>query len=132
VQALWTSCGLPPASDQEWEVLLRDAAGPTLLVADDGAVLGVAVITYDGWRAFISHVAVAPEARRKGVARTLMYEAERELQARGARLVFALVKESMTDGLALLGSSGYEPEGDVAFVKALGHKPHWPRIVPER
>jgi hypothetical protein len=38
----------------------------------------------------------------------------------------------MTDGLALLGASGYEPEGDIAFVKPLGQKRTWPRLVPER
>jgi hypothetical protein len=60
-----------------------------------------------------------------------MADGERRLQEKGASLVFALAKESMTDGLALLGASGYEPEGDVAFVKPLDAR-RFPRLVRER
>jgi len=132
VQGLWAASGLPRASEDEWKALAQ-GGGASLLVAEDGGVVvGAAVVAYDGWRAFIYHVAVSEGARRGGVGSALMAEGERQLRAKGARLVFALAKESMTDGLALLGASGYEPEGDIAFVKALGQRRTWPRLVPER
>lgn len=134
VQGLWTDAGLPPATEDQWKVLVAGGTGgASLLVAEDaGAVVGAAVIAYDGWRAFIYHVAVSSSARRGGVARALMEKGERLLEAQGASLIFALAKESMTDGIALLAATGYEPEGDIAFVKALGGPRNWPRVVPER
>ena len=88
-------------------------------------------MAYDGWRAFLYHLAVSTEARRRGIGRALMAEGESRLRAKGARLIFALTKESMTDGIALLGASGYEPDGDIAFVKALDQR-RFPRVVRER
>jgi ribosomal protein S18 acetylase RimI-like enzyme len=132
VQRLWAEAGMPSATESEWSALCGDGSANLLVAEDDGNVCGAAVVAFDGWRAFVSHVAVAPGFRRGGVGRALVAEAERYLQDRGARLVFALVKESMTDGLALLGASGYEPEGDIAFVKPLTGRRTWPRLVRER
>ncbi|HXH22623.1 MAG TPA: GNAT family N-acetyltransferase [Dehalococcoidia bacterium] len=132
VQRLWRESGMPAATESEWAALCGGGSASLLVAEDDGRVVGAAVVAYDGWRAFVSHVAVAPEARRSGIGSRLLAEAERQLKERGAPLVFALVKESMTDGLALLGASGYEPEGDIAFVKPLGGKRTWPRLVSER
>ena len=131
VQAIWRASGLPEASEDECSVLLRGECASLLVAEDGGKVVGAGVIAYDGWRAYIYHVAVAADARRGGVARALMAEGERRLQEKGAALVFALAKESMTDGLALLGASGYEPEGDIAFVKPLGTR-RFPRLVRDR
>ncbi len=119
VQSIWAASKLPRASRNEWRVLIEGDCAALLVAEDEGEVQGAAVIAFDGWRAFIYHVAVSADARRKGVGRELMAEGERRLRRRGAHTVFALVNESMTDGLALLGASGYEPEGDVAFVKML-------------
>lgn len=132
VQGLWSACGMPPASPEEWKVLVGEGGASLLVAETGGAVTGAGVIAYDGWRAFIYHVAVSPSARRSGVGRALMAEGESLLQEKGATLVFALANERMTDGLALLGASGYEPEGDIAFVKSLGRARTWPRLVPER
>ena len=132
VQEIWSSCGLPAASDREWEVLIDGDSASLLVAAEGDNVLGAGVIAYDGWRAYIYHVAVSTDARRRGVGQAIMAEGERLLAAKGASLVFALAKESMTDGLALLGASGYEPEGDIAFVKPLGRQRTWPRLVRDR
>ena len=47
---------------------------------------------WDGWRGNIYRLAVAPEARRVGLARRLVQEAERVLRAKGARRISALVE----------------------------------------
>jgi ribosomal protein S18 acetylase RimI-like enzyme len=92
----------------------------SLLVAEeDGQIVGAGVIAYDGWRAFLYHVAVAANQRRRGIGSALMAAGEEQLMARGARAIFAIVKEDMTDGIALLGASSYEAEGEVVFVKTL-------------
>jgi hypothetical protein len=53
------------------------------------------------------------------LATALLSEVEDEVRRRGADRIFALVHESRTEGLALCTASGYEMEGDRAFVKNL-------------
>jgi ribosomal protein S18 acetylase RimI-like enzyme len=47
---------------------------------------------WDGWRGNIYRLAVAPEYRRKGIARRLVAEIGRELFAKGATRISALVE----------------------------------------
>ena len=89
------------------------------MAEEQGAVIGAGVAAFDGWRAFVYHVAVAPTHRHQGVGTALIKAAEREVRRRGARRIFALVNETMTDGLALCAGNGYEPEGDLVLVKEL-------------
>jgi ribosomal protein S18 acetylase RimI-like enzyme len=119
VMGLWQEAGLGAAREDEWRAIT--SGGPTrLLVADeDGTVCGSVIAAYDGWRAFVYHVAVAGEHRLSGIATALLTEAEGDVRSRGAERVFALVHQSQTDGLALCAANGYEIEGDLAFVKPL-------------
>jgi ribosomal protein S18 acetylase RimI-like enzyme len=128
VQGIWSGAGLAIASDGEWSSLLQEGCASMLVAEEAGHILGVIVIAFDGWRAYMYHLAVSPDARRRGVGSALMVEGEARLQAKGARQVFALTKETMTDGIALLGASGFEPEGDIAFVKVFDRR-RFPRIV---
>jgi len=96
--------------------------GPSaiLLVADDeGVLVGAAVAAYDGWRAYIYHVAVAPSQQRKGIASILMADAERQVYERGARRIYVMVSEDNPSGLALAAATGYEPNRDLVLVKTL-------------
>src|SRR5207249_10331335 len=62
-----------------------------LLVADDdGRVVGTLIVGWDGWRGNLYRLAVSPDARRRGIAGSLVEEAERRLAARGCRRVSAL------------------------------------------
>jgi len=119
VLKLWESTDLGKAAPDEWNALIN---GPTsaILIAEDGdEVIGTAIATYDGWRAYIYHVAVAVPRRREGIARRLMDEAEQHLIQAGARYVYVMVGEHRTDGLALVTGNGYLPEGDVVLAKRL-------------
>ena len=116
---LWRDAGLGTMTEQEWNAVV---ASPTsiLLVADKGdEIVGAAIGAFDGWRAYVYHVAVDPAHRRHGLAKSLMAEAEAQLANAGAQCVFAMVHGDNTDGLALATVMGYEPEGDVVLVKEL-------------
>lgn len=119
VVRLWESSGLGRTTEAEWKAIVGGTCASLLVAAEGGAVIGAAVAAYDGWRAFLYHVAVSPGQRRRGVAAALMDAAEKTLRGQGAGRIFALVNERMTDGLALCAAGGYEPEGDLAFVKSL-------------
>ena len=119
VLKLWESVGLSGADELEWQALTNGAAA-RLLVSHEGEQLaGTAVAAYDGWRAYIYHVAVAPFTRGRGLGKALMAEAEAQLVNQGARRAYVEVHEANTDGLALCTISGFEPEGEIALVNEL-------------
>ena len=113
---LWERCELEPATGDEWEALLG-AARAVLVAEDGGQIVGSAVATFDGWRAYIYHVAVAPEDRAKGLGRELMEAAEGYLREAGARRIFIEVHQENTGGLALAASVGYLPQGEIVLEK---------------
>src|SRR5438552_11304504 len=95
VLALWRRAGaIPSATDtlEELTRLVRSAHGDGFLVAvRSGSIVGSVIGAWDGWRGNIYRLAVAPEARRRGLARRLLREAERVLWRKGARRLSALV-----------------------------------------
>jgi ribosomal protein S18 acetylase RimI-like enzyme len=119
VQQIWEESGLGPATPDEWTALMEGTTNAVLVAEDGGQIVGAAVASFDGWRAYIYHVAVAPQARRQGIAGELMQTAEQYLTGAGARRVYVMVHELNTEGLALTASAGYLPEGDIVFVKRL-------------
>ena len=104
--------------------LLRHDADALLVALAGDRIVGTAIATWDGWRGTIWRLAVLPEARRRGVARALLTEAEARLRARGVRRLSILVES--TDAQALTfwtarADMGYEPDaGARRYVKNLG------------
>jgi ribosomal protein S18 acetylase RimI-like enzyme len=95
VLALWERAGaIPSPTDTLEEVtrLVRDHADYLLVAIQHGAVVGSVIAGWDGWRGNIYRLAVAPEARRRGLARRLVQDAARALRANGARRISALVE----------------------------------------
>src|SRR5881628_3180141 len=95
VLALWERAGAIPSPTDTLEELMRlvRAHGDGFLVAiQQGAVVGSVIGGWDGWRGNIYRLAVAPEARRHGLARRLVDDAVRVLRARGAHRISALVE----------------------------------------
>ncbi|PWD52424.1 GNAT family acetyltransferase [Serinibacter arcticus] len=115
VVSLWEACGLtrpwnPPHRD------LDDAlAGPTstvLVAVEDGLVLGSVLAGYDGHRGWLYYLAVAPDRRGAGLARTLITTAEGWLARQGARKVQLMVRRG-NPAEAVYPALGYEAQ-DVA------------------
>jgi ribosomal protein S18 acetylase RimI-like enzyme len=111
VLRLWQEAGVtPPGVSDSIEGLTRLMREPAalLLVATIGSqIVGSVIGGWDGWRGNIYRPAVAPEHRRRGIARRLVAEIRRELLAKGATRLSALVEhehqwaidfwDSMTD-----------------------------------
>ncbi|MCZ6545338.1 MAG: GNAT family N-acetyltransferase [Chloroflexi bacterium] len=116
---LWASVGFPTMSDDEWEVIVRSQTTFALVAEEAGQLIGAALATFDGWRAFLYHVATDEAFRGQGVAKALMAEAEARVAAVGAHYLYALVHEENAAGLALATVMGFEPEGDLVLVKDL-------------
>lgn len=126
VLALWTRAGaVPSPTDTPAELarLVRSEHGDGFLVAlEGGAVVGSVIGGFDGWRGNIYRLAVAPEVRRRGLARALLREAERVLWAKGARRMTALVDRHEAHAVGFWDRApGYRwDERIVRYVKALG------------
>lgn len=114
VLALWERAGAiasPTDTLEELQRLVRsDAHGDGFLVAvQQDAVVGSVIGGWDGWRGNIYRLAVTPEARRRGLARRLVNEAERVMRAKSARRLSALVERheahavGFWDALAMRG-----------------------------
>ncbi len=101
--ALWARAGaIPSPTDTLAEVthLVREHTDYLLVAVRQGSIVGSVIGGWDGWRGNIYRLAVAPEARRAGLARQLVREAERVLRAKGARRISALVERHETHAVA--------------------------------
>lgn len=119
VLALWaTARSLPPSvPDDEAAVSGRlEHDQSCLLVAKQaGRIVGSLVSTWDGWRGSMYRLAVAPEHRRRGIARQLVTAGEDYLRAQGARRIGALVAREHAPAVALWVKVGYRDDAHIAW-----------------
>ena len=81
-----------------------------------GSIIG----GWDGWRASIARLAVAPEYRREGVASLLLKAVEAELKALGATRVGCIVLDNNVPARAFWSSANYRHDGEsVRYYKDL-------------
>jgi len=97
----------------------RDDEALHLVALDDaGAVVGTCRLVFDGATAKLGRMAVARDARRRGLASRLLAEAETQAGARGAtRIALA----AQTGALALYERAGYALRGDVFLDAGIEH-----------
>jgi ribosomal protein S18 acetylase RimI-like enzyme len=96
VLELWRRADATPSVTDTADDLRRAIAeSPAhVLVAEvEGDVIGSIIGTFDGWRGNIYRLAVRPDFRRQGVARSLVVEVERRLTRQGAKRIAALVEK---------------------------------------
>ncbi|AXL11933.1 GNAT family acetyltransferase [Microbacterium foliorum] len=117
VVALWTEAGLTrPWNDPRLDIERKLRVQPELfLVAEDtsgdvdgAAIVGTVMAGYDGHRGWIYYLASAESHRHRGIARTLVREAERLLEAMGCPKVQLMVREGNDGVLAFYDALDYE------------------------
>lgn len=116
VVALWSLAaenrGRPADRPDLVRLLIERDPDALLLAVDDGEVVGTVIAGWDGWRASLYRLAVAPDHRRRGTARLLVGRAEARLKALGATRIHAMVLEENNDGNGLWQALGYTPQPD--------------------
>ncbi len=92
----------------ELELDGHDDEAAHLVAVQDGRVLATARLLPRGGTLLLGRLAVAPEARRRGLATALLRTAEEHARAQGAR---AIVLSAQTYARALYEAAGYEARG---------------------
>jgi ribosomal protein S18 acetylase RimI-like enzyme len=123
VLRLWTEARdmAPSVPDEVSLAALLEHDPAALLVAEqDGRIVGSLIAAWDGWRGNMYRLAVAPGARREGIALALVRAGEERLRARGAGRVTALVAIDDLPAVRLWNAAGYRlDEAMGRFVKTL-------------
>jgi ribosomal protein S18 acetylase RimI-like enzyme len=113
VLALWAESrsghAETPDSAEAIRTLLHTDPG-SLLVADDGEVIGALIAAFDGWRGNMYRLAVRPGRRREGIAKRLVEHGEARLRQKGAPKVTALVGRGDEQAEALWRAAGYRDD----------------------
>lgn len=123
VLAFWRTATSVPSTTDDPEALgaLLERDPSALVLAEaDGHLVGTAIVAWDGWRGAIYRLAVAPGARRRGVARSLVVAAERRLRGLGARRAAVTVVTDHEHATGFWEAMGYVHDARMArFVKQL-------------
>ena len=101
----------PPSSAlKETPATIRDelARGGGAVVAIDGALVGAVLWLEEDGSLYVGRLAVHPAHRRRGIARALMDEAEREARRRGLTRMHLGVRLALDDNRRLFKACGFE------------------------
>ncbi len=120
VIGLWCTCGLPfrPKGRDSRERIAKEIEGSTglFIVAEcQGEIVGTLVGTTDGRKGWINRLAVRPDHRREGLARTLIKEMETRFQTRGLEVFSCLIEDHSDSSVRLFEEVGYRDDSTVHY-----------------
>jgi ribosomal protein S18 acetylase RimI-like enzyme len=121
---LWCLCGLTRAwNDPRRDISRKIAIQPEMFLVAiaqaTGALVGTVMAGYEGHRGWINYLAVAPEFRRQGIARSLMSEAEKRLHIAGCPKINLQVRASNAEVVAFYRAIGFEVDAVISMGKRL-------------
>lgn len=126
VSALWARVfGYTEARNAPEKVLADKLRwdGRLLVAEENGGVIGTLMVGYDGHRGWLYRLAVDEGARRRGIGRRLVREAEQLLTALGCAKVNLQLHEHNDAGARFWESVGYGREARVDMGKDLTGAP---------
>jgi ribosomal protein S18 acetylase RimI-like enzyme len=120
LRALWTESGLPsrPKGRDSLANLRRQRLrDPELFVGAfiDQKLVGAVIASDDGRKGWINRLAVAPDARRRGIGTLLIRHCEDILRSRGRPLFCALIEAYNHESMRLFEHAGYIKEKDIFY-----------------
>ena len=122
VVALWEAAGLVrPWNDPRRDIQRKLAVQRDLFLVTEveGAVVATVMAGYDGHRGWVNYLAVAPDLRGRGLARSLMTEVEARLEAAGCPKLNLQVRTDNEAALGFYRAIGYSVDAAVSLGKRL-------------
>ncbi len=109
---LWRQAGdvvaSPTDSLEAVKAAINHSAALFLVAESEGNIVGTIIGTFDGWRGEVYRLAVAPEARRRGVARMLVDAAEKWMAGQGCHRISAIVEKDHPWATGFWDTAGYQ------------------------
>ena len=124
VVGLWETVGLTrPWNDPRKDIARKLDVQPEgfLVAVTDGEITGSVMAGYDGHRGWVNYLAVAPHARRSGIGRSLMAEAEQVLEALGCPKVNLQIRATNLAAVRFYEALGYSAEDVISLGRRLEH-----------
>jgi ribosomal protein S18 acetylase RimI-like enzyme len=122
VVKLWHDCGLTrPWNDPRKDIARKLTVQPDLflVIEEADALVGTAMIGFDGHRGWVSYLAVDERHRGAGHARALTAEGERLLIELGCPKIMLMVRHDNSSVVDLYQHLGYETESTLLLGKRL-------------
>ena len=122
VIALWEACGLTRSWNDPRKDIARKRAVQRewfLVGTQADTLIASIMIGYDGHRGWINYLAVAPDQRWHGHARTLMREAERLLAGAGCPKINLQIRTTNAAVIEFYKHIGYAQDDVVSFGRRL-------------
>jgi ribosomal protein S18 acetylase RimI-like enzyme len=127
VVSLWRRCDLiRPWNDPRKDIQRKLGVRPDwfLVGVRDGQIAASVMAGYDGHRGWLNYLAVAPEHRRRGLARAIVAEAERLLREAGCPKVNLQIRTSNHGVIEFYRRLGYAVDDVTSMGKRLEHDDH--------
>lgn len=120
VTELWSRAKLPfkpKGRDSRDAMATQMVATPDFFLGmyQDNDLIGVAILTCEGRKGWINRLAVDPDYRRHGVAKTLIAECEKTLRRHGVRLFCVLIDCDNSVSKELFKKCGYVEHYDILY-----------------
>jgi ribosomal protein S18 acetylase RimI-like enzyme len=119
---LWQGCGLvAPQNNPEMDIARKLKVNPEwfLVGEQDGKIIATCMAGYEGHRAWINYLAVAPDLRRQGLARQIMEKAEDLLKTAGYPKINLQIRSSNKDVIEFYKTMGFTRDDVVSMGKRL-------------
>lgn len=117
VERLWKTSpgvGLYPGDDRDGVTrFLERNPGLSSVAVEDGHLVGAVLCGHDGRRAYISHLAVAQDARRRGIGRDLVARCLDAVDREGIEKAHLFVFADNDGARAFWGRIGWHQRGDL-------------------
>ena len=117
---LWNRASLPykpEGRDNRSSISSEMKANPDFFIGayEGDRLVGTVIASWDLRKGWINRLAVDPACRRRGIAKTLIAEAEKALKKRGAKIFCALIEDNNDSSMELFKRCGYIEDRDVIY-----------------
>jgi ribosomal protein S18 acetylase RimI-like enzyme len=120
IVSLWFRAGLPykpGGRDSKASVAQQIMTNPDFFIGafENGRLVGTVVLSSDMRKGWINRLAIDPDRRRQGLAKTLIEESEKTLRSHGLKIFCSLIEGPNKASRALFKKCGYAEHSDISY-----------------